>query len=495
MSTNQQSQQPSTNSKPINISTYGMMKVSMHPSDMRGFGFEAESIGPIQIIQDDDNFTPIRAPKGQQVNTVPNLRRSETDRTPSRKSNPTTGPYEGRNTPRNSEDGGVRYGSLPGRSASVVEGDVPGRIVSAFDQPVYTIKAHVFFIEPNGSKKEWTPAAQGAVPVNIYYDTPRQSYRIISIVDSKAIVNSALSSEYTFIKTSHKFGQWLDSSSGILYGLGFANEAELTNFSKKFNQFKDDATPPPPVTTSNRYNEEEDPVIMDQKPYDSLYSANIPTKDYDTSPVIGSRNKSRGRDNNRLNDSDDFNRNVDESDRLKLELDKSKNQLTQINRENRKKEDEIGTLKKNNQKLTNALKESAANVEEWKKLLHKYREESLEAKNKIADMEAAQKEKEEQMRLAALEDERMQNLLKELQDKDREITILNKELLTAQNEANRLQIENNRLKGQVDQLEDELDRKSQDDGKKKKENFELASQLNSKIQELQLMGTTLQSKI
>ena len=69
---------------------------------------------------------------------------------------------------------------------------------------------------------------------------------------------------------------------------------------------------------------------MDQKPYDSLYSANIPTKDYDTSPVIGSRNKSRGRDNNRLNDSDDFNRNVDESDRLKLELDKSKNQLTQM---------------------------------------------------------------------------------------------------------------------------------------------------------------------
>ena len=37
-------------------------------------------------------------------------------------------------------------------------------------------------------------------------------------------------------------------------------------------------------------------------------------------------------------------------------------------------------------KLTSAMRESAANVEEWKKLLHKYREDSLEAKNKVVDI-------------------------------------------------------------------------------------------------------------
>ena len=30
-----------------------------------------------------------------------------------------------------------------------------------------------------------------------------------------------------FIRTSHKFGQWLDAQADIVYGLGFASDIEL----------------------------------------------------------------------------------------------------------------------------------------------------------------------------------------------------------------------------------------------------------------------------
>ncbi|XP_063712978.1 homer protein homolog 2-like isoform X2 [Symsagittifera roscoffensis] len=394
------------------------------------------------------------------------------------------------------------------------------------EQPVFTSRAHVFFIEPNSGKKEWTPAgaAEGSVPVDICYDHTRHNYKVTSIVDSKPVFSSALSPDYTFIKTSHKFGQWLDTSNGVLYGLGFANETELSNFSKKFNQYKEESTPPPPVTNNNRYsqsngplpNSDEEPITLDNgKQYQSLYSASSPFKDLDASPIMDRKHPNEAGVGNkpkqgrhRLHELDgDLNDHSDEAERLKLEWEKSQHQLNQLSRENKRKEEEIEGLRRNNVKLTSAMRESAANVEEWKKLLHKYREDSLEAKNKfhalyatgpsyyIAEMEAKQKEREEQLRLSALEDEKIQSLQKELQEKDREIAILNKELLTTQNDNNRLQMDNNRLRSQLDQMREELNNKSENEGKKKKEQQEMASQMNSKIQELQLMNATLQSKL
>ena len=76
-----------------------------------------------------------------------------------------------------------------------------------------------------------------------------------------------------------------------------------------------------------------------------------------------------------------------------------------------------------------------------------------------------------------------------------EIDILNKELVAAQNEANRLQMDNNRLQDQVNNLNDQLDKKGQDEGRRKRDNQELMAQMNGKIQELQIMGASLQSKI
>lgn len=49
---------------------------------------------------------------------------------------------------------------------------------------------------------------------------------------------------------------------------------------------------------------------------------------------------------------------------------------------------ELTTLKTNNARLTSALQESTANVDEWKRQLQLYKEENARVKAKYADLEA-----------------------------------------------------------------------------------------------------------
>ncbi|VDP92831.1 unnamed protein product [Echinostoma caproni] len=100
--------------------------------------------------------------------------------------------------------------------------------------PVFTCQAHVFTINPQ-TKKSWIPSSSKAVDVNFFYDSNKHCYRIISVEDSptgkKVIINSTLTEKMTFKKTSQKFGQWADSKTGGVHGLGFNSEAELTEVS------------------------------------------------------------------------------------------------------------------------------------------------------------------------------------------------------------------------------------------------------------------------
>jgi len=43
----------------------------------------------------------------------------------------------------------------------------------------------------------------------------------------KALVNSTMTPNMTFTKTSQKFGQWADHRVNTIYGLGFSSEVEL----------------------------------------------------------------------------------------------------------------------------------------------------------------------------------------------------------------------------------------------------------------------------
>ena len=47
----------------------------------------------------------------------------------------------------------------------------------------------------------------------------------------QAIINSTITPNMTFTKTSQKFGQWADSRANTVYGLGFPSENHLLKVS------------------------------------------------------------------------------------------------------------------------------------------------------------------------------------------------------------------------------------------------------------------------
>lgn len=51
---------------------------------------------------------------------------------------------------------------------------------------------------------------------------------MVRVRPPQAIINSTVTPNMTFTKTSQKFGQWADSRANTVYGLGFASEQHLT---------------------------------------------------------------------------------------------------------------------------------------------------------------------------------------------------------------------------------------------------------------------------
>uniref|UniRef100_A0A4W5LB35 Homer scaffold protein 3 n=1 Tax=Hucho hucho TaxID=62062 RepID=A0A4W5LB35_9TELE len=108
------------------------------------------------------------------------------------------------------------------------------------EQPIFSARAHVFQIDPN-TKRNWIPASKHAVTVSFFYDGNRNVYRIISVGGTKAIINCTITPSMTFTRTSQKFGQWADSRANTVYGLGFATEQQLHQFSERFKEVKEAA--------------------------------------------------------------------------------------------------------------------------------------------------------------------------------------------------------------------------------------------------------------
>ncbi|XP_038550787.1 homer protein homolog 3-like isoform X2 [Micropterus salmoides] len=108
------------------------------------------------------------------------------------------------------------------------------------EQPIFSARAHVFQIDP-ATKRNWLPASKHAVTVSFFYDASRTVYRIISVGGTKAIINSTITPNMTFTKTSQKFGQWADSRANTVYGLGFSTEQQLQQFADQFKEVKEAA--------------------------------------------------------------------------------------------------------------------------------------------------------------------------------------------------------------------------------------------------------------
>ncbi|XP_031840312.1 homer protein [Nomia melanderi] len=356
-------------------------------------------------------------------------------------------------------------------------------------QPIFTCKAHVFHIDPK-TKRSWVSASTAAVSVSFFYDSTRSLYRIISVEGTKAVINSTITPNMTFTKTSQKFGQWSDVRANTVYGLGFSSEEELGKFIEKFHEVKEatklanaklqsnssSVTPATsanvsPITSRSGMPSSEQDLI--DPPNSSMINSNVsasnnpnPNANISTQNNVSlvSSSPLPGNCQNKMDDelknavhsrSQSVSQQSTESPQhqgkqaqinaaqsgqstemqLKYENDRLKFALAQSSANAKKWEVELTTLKTSNARLTSALQESTANVDEWKRQLQLYKEENARVKAKYADLEAGKiaEGNSEALRL------RVEALESELRTRNDEIKALtmatkNKDFLSLQKE-------------------------------------------------------------
>ncbi|CAH0552060.1 unnamed protein product [Brassicogethes aeneus] len=284
------------------------------------------------------------------------------------------------------------------------------------EQPIFTCKAHVFHIDPK-TKRSWMPASSTAVSVSFFYDSSRGLYRIISVEGQKAVINSTVTPNMTFTKTSQKFGQWSDVRANTVYGLGFSSEAELQKFIDKFNEVKEatrsamikenanGGSAVTPLTSANASpitsraanagpdpvdNLLEPPVVPVMKGSAQMSTPNPKSLDAEDIPHPRSHSVSAIQSNEspshqvlKAEKGSFGGTNANPVDmQLKYENDRLKLALAQSSANAKKWEIELATLKSNNARLTSALQESTANVDEWKRQLASLKEENMRMKAK-----------------------------------------------------------------------------------------------------------------
>ncbi|KPP77958.1 homer protein 1-like [Scleropages formosus] len=262
------------------------------------------------------------------------------------------------------------------------------------EQPIYSTRAHVFQIDPN-TKKNWVPTSKHAVTVSYFYDSTRNVYRIISLDGSKAIINSTITPNMTFTKTSQKFGQWADSRANTVYGLGFSSENHLVKFAEKFAEFKEAAR------------------LAKEKSQEKMELTSTPSQKESATGDMQSPLTPES-----INGTDDERTTPDATPNSEPRAEPSQNALPFSHRYlaspglprlvclstsvfccvlsltifsssaiNKHWEAELAALKGNNAKLTAALLESTANVKQWKQQLAAYQEEAERLHKRVTELE------------------------------------------------------------------------------------------------------------
>ncbi|KAM3958701.1 homer protein [Aphomia sociella] len=304
------------------------------------------------------------------------------------------------------------------------------------EQPIFTCKAHVFHIDPK-TKRSWMSASSTAVSVSFFYDSSRNLYRIISVEGTKAVINSTITANMTFTKTSQKFGQWSDVRANTVYGLGFASEAELGKFIEKFQEVKEAiqaqqctggaksvtngnsgaATPVASATASpllaGRATQQDDaePAISPAQPKVDNEEMIVHQRAHSVSSTLQGGYATVGRGGRGALASLGGERAAEPpppegaDHQLRYENDRLKLALAQSSANAKKWEVELATLKSNNLRLTAALQESTANVDEWKRQLHQYREEVARARHYAGKGGDANEVEQMRQRVAQLEAE------------------------------------------------------------------------------------------
>ncbi|XP_047443483.1 homer protein homolog 3b isoform X2 [Mugil cephalus] len=239
------------------------------------------------------------------------------------------------------------------------------------EQPIFSARAHVFQIDP-ATKRNWLPASKHAVTVSFFYDASRNVYRIISVGGTKAIINSTITPNMTFTKTSQKFGQWADSRANTVYGLGFSTELQLQQFAEQFKEVKE-AARLAREKSQERF-ELANPALNIAAPQLSQELS----EDRHSPPLLTVNGP--GEEKLFRSKSAEVELTV-EKERVKKML--SEGSMCEINLEA-----ELFTLQDSNAKLVAALQEANSSVEQWKKQLAEYQEETDHLRDQVAELEA-----------------------------------------------------------------------------------------------------------
>ncbi|XP_068562622.1 homer protein homolog 1-like isoform X1 [Cebidichthys violaceus] len=254
------------------------------------------------------------------------------------------------------------------------------------EQPIFSTRAHVFQIDPS-TKKNWVPTSKHAVTVSYFFDNTRNVYRIISLDGSKAIINSTITPNMTFTKTSQKFGQWADSRANTVYGLGFSSESSLAKFAEKFAEFKEAAR----LAKEKSQEKMELSSSPSQNPQGGAVKRNVlsvskPGKKKESAPgdLLSPMTPES------INGTDDERVPPGTPQHAEPRAEPSQNALPfshSSSNINKHWEAELAALKGNNAKLTAALLESTANVKQWKQQLGAYQEEAERLHKRVTELE------------------------------------------------------------------------------------------------------------
>uniref|UniRef100_A0A671NHG9 Homer protein homolog 3-like n=1 Tax=Sinocyclocheilus anshuiensis TaxID=1608454 RepID=A0A671NHG9_9TELE len=238
-------------------------------------------------------------------------------------------------------------------------------------QPLLSLKAHVFQIDP-ATKRNWIPASKHAVTVSFFYDAGRSVYRIISVGGTKAIINSIITPNMTFTKTSQKFGQWADSRANTVYGLGFATEQQLQQFSEQFKEFKEAAQ------LVRDKSQEKFELLSPGLNISSPQVNTVLCEDRQSPPLLGVNGSSEDK--------------LFRSKSADMEESTEKEQMRKMLSEGsiceRNSEVELFSLRDSNAKLVAALHEANSSIDQWKKQLAEYQEETDRLREQVAELEA-----------------------------------------------------------------------------------------------------------
>ncbi|XP_062340737.1 homer protein homolog 1-like [Osmerus eperlanus] len=228
------------------------------------------------------------------------------------------------------------------------------------EQPIFSTRAHVFQIDPT-TKKNWVPTSKHAVTVSYFFDSTRNVYRIISLDGSKAIINSTITPNMTFTKTSQKFGQWADSRANTVYGLGFSSEGHLVKVRTR-------ALHTPGLSLSVSLS-----LSLSVSPNQESASGDL------LSPLTPE--SINGTDDERVTPDTPQHPEPRAETPQSLPFSHSSSSI------NKHWEAELAALKGNNAKLTAALLESTANVKQWKQQLGAYQEEAERLHKRVTELE------------------------------------------------------------------------------------------------------------